>query len=39
MKRMILFALILNAALLGVIAHQFTALAGGGGAESGGGGE
>lgn len=30
MKRMILFALILNAALLGVIAHQFTALAGGG---------
>ena len=34
MKRMILFALILNAALLGVIAHQFTALAGGGGAEA-----
>ncbi len=34
MKRMILFALILNAALLGVIAHQFTALAGGGGVEA-----
>lgn len=31
MKRLILSALILNAALLGVIAYQFTALAGGGG--------
>ncbi len=34
MKRMILFALLINAALLGVIAHQFTALAGGGRAEA-----
>ena len=30
MKRMVVFALILNAALLGVIAHQLVAIAGGG---------
>ena len=30
MKRMILSALVLNAALLGIIAYEFTALAGGG---------
>ena len=30
MKRMVVFALVLNAALLGVIAHQLVALAGGG---------
>ena len=30
MKRMILFALVLNAALLGVVAHQLVAIAGDG---------
>ena len=30
MKRMVVFALVLNAALLGVIAHQLVAIAGGG---------
>ena len=30
MKRIVVFALVLNAALLGVIAHQLVAIAGGG---------
>ena len=30
MKRIVVFALVLNAALLGVIAHQLVAVAGGG---------
>jgi len=33
MKRIVVFALVLNAALLGVIAHQLVAIAGGGGVE------